>query len=119
MGIAFAAFVGFVVSIGFFGPTVIFWRRQMVGSWKEVLGLAPPGTFSQTVPRSPVTRFRRSRKLVVFQSVAAVITALASMGAHNALAAILLLLVSFVTSVSLGLSFLAWGAEKAQASEPL
>jgi hypothetical protein len=117
MGVAFAAVVGFVVSIGFVGPTAIFWRRQMIDSWKEVFGLAPPGTVPQTVPPSPVTRFRRPRKLVVFQSVVAIITALAAMGAHDSLAAILLLLVSFVTSVSLGLSFLAWGVEKAQVSE--
>jgi hypothetical protein len=117
MGVAFALVVGFVVSIGFVGPTVIFWRRQMIDSWKEVLGLAPPGTVPQTVPPSPVTRFRRSKKLVVFQSVVAIITALAAMGANDALAAVLLLLVSFVTCVSLGLSFLAWSVENAQATE--
>jgi hypothetical protein len=117
MGVAFAAVVGVVVSIGFCGPTVIFWRHQVIDSWKEVFGLVPHGTVPQTVPPSPVTRFRRSKKLVVFQSVVAILTALAATGAHDALAAILLLLVSFVTCVSLGLSFLAWGVENAQTSE--
>jgi hypothetical protein len=117
MGVAFALVVGFVVSVGFVGPTVIFWRRQMIGSWKEVLGMAPLGTVPQRVPPSPVSLFRRSKKVVVFQSVVAIITALAAMGAHDALPAILLLLVSFATCVSLGLSFLAWGVESAQASE--
>lgn len=117
MGVAIAFIVGVVVSFGFVGPTVIFWRRQLIDGWKEVFGLVPPGTVPQTVPPSPVTRFRRSKKLVVFQSVVAIITALAAVGAHDALAAILLLLVSFVTCVSLGLSFLAWSVENAQVSE--
>jgi hypothetical protein len=117
MGVAFALVVGFVVSIGFVGPTVIFWRRQIVTGWKEVLGLAPAGIVSPTASPSVASRFRRSKKLVVFQSVVAIITALAAVGANNALAAILLLLVSFVTCVSLGLSFLAWGVENAQTSQ--
>lgn len=117
MGIAFALVVGFVVSVGFVGPTVIFWRHQMVDSWKEVLGLAPPGTVPETIPPSPATRFRRSKKLVAFQTVVAIVTAVAAIGSHDAPAAILLLLVSFITCVSLGLSFLAWGIENAQASE--
>jgi hypothetical protein len=117
VGVAFAFIVGCVVAIGFAGPTVIFWRHQIVGGWKEVLGLAPPGTVPQMVAPSPVSRFRRSRKMVAFQSVVAIITALAATGAHDGLAAIPLLLVSFVTWVSLGLSFLAWAVENAQGSE--
>ena len=117
MGDAFALIVGFVVSLGFLGPTLIFWRHQMVGSWKEVLGLAPPGTVLQTVAPFWVSRFRRSRKVVIFQAVVAIITALTAMGTSDVTAAILLLLASFITSLSLGLSFLAWGVERAQASQ--
>jgi hypothetical protein len=110
-----AILIGLGIGAGLSAPAVFFYRRQIIGSWREVFGSLPPGTISPVAPppSAAVRRFRRPWPLVILQVL--VVFASASVTVTGGpVAAILSALVCLVTSFSLGLNIFVRGADRAR-----
>jgi hypothetical protein len=111
-----AILVGLAIGLSLSVPSLIYFRRELVAGWKDVLGLNPDGTEPRRYPHPSVAHLRRSRWLVVLQTIVLIASALVAIGADDAVAAAPSIAVCLVTSLSLGLQIVASGVAKAELS---
>jgi hypothetical protein len=117
MGAVGAISIGLAICLLLSGPTAVYWRREILGGWKEVFGMIPEGAAPRRFAPSPLTRFRRSRGLVALQAVLLIVSGVVAVGADDVAAAALSTIICMLASLSLGLHLLATSVQKAAAPE--
>lgn len=110
-----AMLIGLAIGVCLGGPSLIFFRRQIVAGWKEVFGVVPEGTAGAiSAPLSAAKRFRRPIGVVILLTVVMLASGLVAIGPGDPLTVALAAAVCLVNALILGLHILATSAASAE-----
>ena len=112
MGSVRAILVGLAIGLTLSVPSLIYFRREVIARWRYALGLDPDRTEPRRYPHPSVAHLRRSRGLVVLQTIVLIASA-----SEDVAAAALSTAVCLLISISLGLQILASGVRNAELLE--
>ena len=117
MGTLRAALIGIAIGLSLSAPSLIYFRREIIESWKAVLGFTSGEATPRRHAHGSLARYRQSKSIVVLQAIVLIISGVTAIGAEAAVLAITLVVLSLLFSLSLGLHILDSGLQQTELSE--